>query len=336
MGRLEQDVVTEKVGGVYWFTFPLEAESVRVTKLSMPHYADALKKDVTDLFFKELKWRATSRQNLVVTIHAAQGKGKSWAGIFIAEKLAAFLGKEITSENINFTITDTLRAAETTEEGSILILDEQTHAVGPGSRAEKMLLENIEMVVRQHRLYLFFIAPRYVSHNYHYLIELWQPGSDKSFDPSKPFEQQWKYSRCIIFNDKQLPLGFIVTGSPVNKETLEKYEKRKSLFIHDIKQRKGFKRPAYLRQRAAGLLKSEKFIEDYMTASNKDTKKVLLDIHMDDESLTMSERSSIVSYIDFLIDHDAMLKQRSLALKPFKPLIRKKKKEKPTVYEKDD
>src|SRR3990167_8515156 len=93
------EIVTEKVGSVYWFTFPLEAESARVTKLNMPHYADALKKDVTDLFFRELKWRATSRQNLVATIHAAQGKGKSWSGIFIAEKLAGFLGKKSTRLN---------------------------------------------------------------------------------------------------------------------------------------------------------------------------------------------------------------------------------------------
>lgn len=302
----------EKIGNVYWFSFPLQAESLRVKRIHMPNYDEALQKDVTGLFFKELKERAMSAQNIVCSIHAPQGQGKSYVGLFIAEKLSAFLGKPVEIDNINFTITDMLKAIEKAEKGSILVLDEQTKTVGPGARAEMSMLYNIEDVVRQYKMYLFFISPRYVHHTYHYMINVWQPGSDKSFDPSRSIEGQWKYSRSIISNESQIDIGYIVTGTPTNKDLLERYEKKKEQFVTDIRMRRGFNRPGYLRNRIFDMLSSNHrinlqehshctgFLVEFAVSKNKEVKKSILDMHFP-EQLTTQERTFLVNFADSLL-----------------------------------
>lgn len=296
---------------VQWFSLPLQKESLRMMEQKMPHYGEALNKDVTKLFFRELKERAMSRQNCILSIHAAQGRGKSYVGIFIAEHLSKYLGKKVIPNNINFSVTNMLRAIEKAEEGSILILDEQTKTVGVGARAELAMLYNIEDVVRQYKMFLIFISPKYVSHTYHYMIDVLQPGSDKPLDPVQTVESQWKYTKSIILNDNQIPIGFIATGTPSDKQLLHDYEKKKELFIQEIRKRRGYNRPAYLREKIFRMMKENQkvflpehghcsgFLIEMANSRNKELKKSILDMHFD-EQLTTMERTSLANFSESL------------------------------------
>src|SRR3990167_5123128 len=255
------DIVEEKVVSngrkYYFFNYPLQAESIKVTKIHMPHYKEALEKDMTEEMALELKGLALGRGNAIISYMGLQGSGKSYSAMFVAEMLSGYLGRKLTIGNVGFSLTEILSIAESAEIGSVVIMDEQTKMKGRGSLIEAALLENIERVVRQHKLFFFFLSPRYVSHSYRYLIEIWQPGSERKFDYTKTLEEQWKYTRCIIFNDKQIPVGYMITEAPSDMDFIAEYEKKKSEFIEGIRARQGSGRPKYLRGRAADFLGTE-------------------------------------------------------------------------------
>ncbi len=249
--------------------------------------------------------------------------GKSYSAMFVAEKLSGYLGRNLSIDNVGFNLTEVLGIAEKAEIGSVIIMDEQTKVKGRGSQIESALLENIERVVRQHKLFFFFLSPRYVSHSYRYMIEVWQPGSDKPFDYSKTLEEQWKYTRCIVFNDKQLPIGYIVTESPSDKDFLVQYEEKKSKFIEGIRARQGSGRPKYLRDRAMEFLAKEgkckecgiDFFHDFVLAKNKSLREVLVSMASHGEMISVDETKGIVNYCDYLIMTNENLLQKSSLLK---------------------
>ena len=88
-------------------------------------------------------------------------------------------------------------------------------------------------------------------------------------------------------------------------------------------------RPEYLRKRVEGLLEGDEFFSAFVAAKNKEIKKVLLDIHMKGEMLTTAERSSLASYIDYLVVTSPEYSGRAEAFSPqgiIKKLFRGKKK----------
>jgi hypothetical protein len=244
---------------VFW-EMPLQDESNRMAENEYQDYKDALNKNKTEVLKSRLKVIASSQQNFIMSCFAPQGYGKSYAMIFLAEMYSKFAGIPLSIRNVCFTVTDMLRAVEDGQKGDLFILDEQIHTHGYGSNVEKNMLVNIERVVRAHKLCFFFIAPEWIPHTYHYYIETYQMGGDSRFDPAKPLEEQWKYTKSILYDNRNAKLGYIITGEPQNKEFLALYNAKKDEFVSTVRSMGGGARDNFVTDTARELVLSDKAI----------------------------------------------------------------------------
>jgi len=174
-----------------------------------------------------------------------------------------------------------------------------------GSRVEQILLKNIEMTTRQHKLFFFFLSPEIVKHTYHYQLETWQPGTTNWNVPLEKllmdFEKYWQYTRSVIWDHRPSAFGSVITEKPKNVEFLLEYEKRKDKFVTSVRGRTGTKREEYLRLKASELIENEPFFRQYIFAKNKNFKGVIASMHMSGEMMSTTERRNFVDYIDYLI-----------------------------------
>jgi hypothetical protein len=241
--------------------------------------------------------------------------------IFIAEKMANFNGTELTLENWCFTITDLLKVVEKLKITDIFGLDEQIHTSGYGSMIEKNILDNVEMTVRAHKLSFFFSSPKHIIHNYHYYLETWQMGSNKKWDWDKPIEQQWKYTKSIIFDHKDIPIGYVITGKPTNEDFLEKYEKKKSKFIEEIRKRRGSTRYKHILDRAYEIVEDDEFLKRWALCKTKRLKRLLVVVALKGEMMSIEETNMLLDYIDYITNFEPDLRSK---IEKFKKLLTKK------------
>lgn len=292
---------------VYWAEMPLRKEANRIAGIINPMYDAALKKDYTDELYEELDIIAKSKQNLILSWFGLQGSGKSYSMIDVVMRFVEKQGKVLSIDNCFFTISDLMSKIENVDKGDVLILDEQVHTTGYGSKTEKNALQNIEMTVRAHRLSLFFAAPPFIQHNFHYFFETWQMGSSKKWNWSMPLEDQWKYTKNIVNSHRGHMLGYVITTSPGDMKFVEKYEKIKDKFIGDVRKQKGSMRYKLVMKKGDELLKNKRFLAEWVKVKSKNLKKLISTHYLEGFGFTTVEWGQLVDYIDYKIAIDNKL-----------------------------
>lgn len=304
---------------IYWAELPVRKESSRMAKFMNPFYEDALKKNLTNDFFAELRIISKSKSNLIMSCFGPQRYGKSYTMLYIQEKYAKEYNKPLSIDSCAFTITDCLKVAEKAKSQDIITLDEQIYTSGYGSTTERRSLENVEMVVGKLGLSFFFIAPKFVRHNFHYFLEVWQMGSEKQWDFEVPIEKQWKYTKSILFNHKGYMLGYIVTSTPKNQTFLKLYEEKKDKFIDEVKSGRGGGRHKVILDRAFDLLSGKikempDFFERYIVLRTKRLKYLLIRVALRGEMLSIEEMRTLVDYCDYTIEFEEKFKEKRRAI----------------------
>jgi hypothetical protein len=278
---------------------PLDKMANRSTMAIKNLYAESLErtKDVTELLKQKFQVIGLNPMNIIMSVEGAQGSGKSYAVISLAEYLSIHTNIPLDIDNVCFSITDMLSRIKDVKKRAILILDEQVLAFGMGSGAEKEGLANIERVVRKFKLNLFFLAPDYIPHVYHYHLETWEPGSDKKFDFTKPLKGQWKFEQLIIFNRRKYPFGHIWTATPRDTQFLAEYEEKKELFINNLLLGKVGNRPKQIQKVADDFIADSDFIDAFRKKRRVSTKRHLVSMNMGIE-YTKEERDLVSDIIE--------------------------------------
>lgn len=298
---------------VYWAEMPLRKEALRMASLINPMYEAALQKDFTNEMYDELNIIARSKQNLIMSWFAPQGYGKSYSMLDVVMTFLKNQGKTLSIDNCFFTISDLVNKIENIDRGESVILDEQTHTTGYGSKTERRQLQNIEMTVRAHRLSLFFAAPPFIQHNFHYFLETWQMGSDKKWNWNKSMEEQWKYTKNIISSHRGHMLGYVITTTPSDVGFLKKYEDKKDKFIGDVRKQKGSTRYRLVMKKGDELLNSKKFLVEWVKVyKSKPLRRLICTHYLEGFGFTIAEWGQLVDYIDYRI----MIDDKYAAFRP--------------------
>jgi hypothetical protein len=221
--------------------------------------------------------------------------------------------KKLSINNCFFTLSDLLDAVETIGKGEIVMLDEQVHTTGYGSMIERKTLENVEMTVRSHRLSLFFAAPKFIQHNFHYYIETWQMGADKKWDWTRSIHSQWKYTKNIVFSDKGHMLGYVVTMTPPNALLLRQYEAKKDEFIVDVRQMRGGGRYKRVLKKCEFILNDTEFLKKYVFCKSKRLKQLLVNEYLKGPWFSIEEWRTLIDKLDYeIIFNDKFSELRAL------------------------
>lgn len=308
---------------VYWAELPLRSESLRISQLTNPMYKDALKKDYTNEFHRELKIIARSQLNLILAWFGLQGYGKSFAMLDVIEDFLSYKPEpmKLTLDDVAFTITDMLKLIEKSERGDNRVLDEQIHNTGYGSNIEKQALKNAEMTVRAQKLSFFFAAPVFIPHNFHYFFEVWQMGSVKPWDWEVSIEEQWVYTKNIVYDQRGNMLGYVITNTPSDKDFLEKYEKKKSKFIDNVKKQRSGQRHKVILDKAYELAEHDEFIKKFSLAKTKSLKFLLTKVELKGFMMSIDETKQLIDYIDYVLAFEPKFTAK---LTKFKKNIKKK------------
>lgn len=187
--------------------------------------------NLTDLFFRDLKWRMRNEKNVIIVVYGKTGTGKSSIAQRIALELYRYTPKNIRKNinldvsNIAFTRNQLLERIEDAKEGETMIYDEdREESYGMGSQREKDQMKRIEQSVRAESINFIFCSPRPRDHEQHYTI--------RAFD----VDYKNKINRSIIYftqeNYWRRPVGVLYT----KKCFYEGYMKKKKRFIKDIKE----------------------------------------------------------------------------------------------------
>lgn len=299
---------------INWVSLPLQEVSMKMAKYYDSDYVIALEKtkNLTDKFFEHLKLISKSKLNLIMSSFGVQGSGKSWQIIYIVEKLLKYKGMdELPTDNICFTIASLLKVVENLKIGDVFILDEQVHTAGYGSHIERNILENVEMTTRAHKLCFFFLAPRFFVHNYHFFLETWQIGSDKEWSWNKPVEEQWKYTKSVLYDHKNHMLGYIITGTPENKEFMKKYDEKKNEFIEQVRLRRGSGRHQYILDKAYMLLENDTFLRRFVQSRTRRLKRLNMIIALKGELISVEESNMLLDYISWVIEEEPKFRKKA-------------------------
>lgn len=292
---------------IYWENLPMNAEANRVSVLKDIDYQNALKKDLTENKFLPRQFQIISKthQNFILSAFGRKGSGKSRVMLFLIGVLSGFIRIDFGIENIHFTLRDMLKDIENAKEGSTHFLDEQVNTSGYGSQIEKMALENLEMTIRKRRINLFFSCPAFVRHNFDFYLETWEMGALKPWNWDIPIHEQWKFSKSIVYDEKDHKIGFIVTGDNPNKELLKAYEQKKDVFLDMIQQRRSSGRFNFYDEKARNFIKNNDFMNMYVRAKNKTLKKLLITEELRGELFSTEEIKLVSEKIDYLINFDS-------------------------------
>ncbi len=287
---------------IYWNQWRLDNRATQINELER-EWKNVSRVNMTDSFVKDLKIRASSKMNYILSGFGKQGMGKSYTFLFVMEQWCKFAGVEPDIKNVVFMISDALARVEKMDKGDVLILDEQVYSAGTGSKTERENLRNMERTVRQHRISLFFLAPDFISHSFHNFIETWKMGSDRKWNwKQKNPLGQWKYTMSLLYNNNEALLGHIVTETPRNKDFLEKYEKKKSKFVDQMRKSQSTGRYSELLNYTHKIIKTKGFEKTWSSLKSKSLKALYLQSVMRGKNLPGEQIKQMVNYIDFYFE----------------------------------
>jgi hypothetical protein len=126
-------------------------------------------------------------------------------------------------------------------------------------------------------------------------------GSVKPWDWSVPIEDQWKYTKNILYDQKGFMLGYIVTGTPKDTEFMAKYNVKKDAFIGRVTSQKAGMRYTIIEEQANEIVNNDTFLKEYAMAKTRDLKTFMVTKEMGGFMAATAEIRQIVSVIDYFI-----------------------------------
>lgn len=287
----------------FWTQLPLRRESRRMTVFESVRYQNALRKNFTYEFNEELFAIARSNQNIEISFIGPPGCGKSTLMFDTAEKYLKYHDppKELRIETCHLSPTRMLEWLEAMKPKDVAMLDEQIFTAGQGSQAERMALKNIEMTVRAQEISLFFAAPQLFIHSHHYILEPWEMGSPEEWDFSIPIENQWKFTKSIIFSSDTRPIGFVISSSPKNQEFMKDYKIKKDNFITQVRSQGGGHRPEFVEGKIKALLGNQDFIAEFSNSENLVLKRHVCALYLKTSLLTRDEINLVAHRVNYYL-----------------------------------
>lgn len=257
---------------IHFYSLPLEDEAKKMWTYYAPIYATALEKNISDKFFGNMKVRSNSNQNMILSSLGRQGSGKSYVIIKINEIRLMLVGGRLDIKNCEFTLTNLLKAIEQRgPDDKDFINDEKFISFGYGAELERAMLRNIENTTRKFGLNFYFLCPEDVKHQHIWKLETWEWGGyEEEFNPNISMEKQWVFTKSIVFSDKNIPVGYLITGTPQDKKFLQAYEKKKEKFLDFVTKFTGSQRIKMLDERCYELLTNREKIFSSPISNMKD------------------------------------------------------------------
>ncbi len=258
---------------------------------------NATKTDLTKIFLKDLEFRCRKteknekrpQRNIILDIYGATGSGKSEIGLFIADYILSMNNKKFDiNKYIHFTFETLNKELENAEEGDIFMIDEQeeTSRFGVGSLRQISEIRDTERIVRAKNINFLWISPDMVfDHNPHYKIKAIKID----------VENELNYS--IIYDNLNMPRGFIITPRIKNKEILKAYKEYKHSFID-----------RFIKRDYKDLVKKlEKYYQEFKKVPNfhkfkNDEKRIK--IRLTYPNLTLTEVEEILNYINLRLKEE--------------------------------
>jgi len=165
------------------------------------YYNIALKVDkkyFTDLFIKDLEFRASHQRNFVGSVEGLQGCGKSLFSIAIALILGNLFHNKFTLERDIFANPSELdyQLREGKNRRRTFLYDEQpSHNVGIGSSATQLSLKDYEEICRYTQNNLIYASPEVLDHAHYFIFS--QIDNDPPRILNKTCKSCPKYDVCL-------------------------------------------------------------------------------------------------------------------------------------------
>lgn len=215
--------------------------------------ANALRMNLTTVFYTTLKQRATTNKNVIISWYGGQGYGKSLGAFFVSSKWSEYSSSAFEASNVTFTEDELMLLFGKKEHKTIYVKDEQVQTFGLGSEREEAALENVAAVVRAQQLSLIYCSPSLKLHNVHFILE-----ATGIINEARGLAMHILYE-----GSTEKPIGFIFTKLPIlPQEFWSEYTRRKNNYINMVRMQQPTDRTAEYRRIA------EDFLENHIKAKS--------------------------------------------------------------------
>jgi len=133
-------------------------------------------KQLTSRLIESWKWRADTRNNVVMSTEGEQGTGKSLSNIYFGLVLGKIFDRDFSLEDIAFYPEEMEKAIENSHTRQTIMCDEQqTTNVGLMSSTIRNRLVDYEEQLRFSMTNLLYVAPSLRQHQHYYVLKTWKP-----------------------------------------------------------------------------------------------------------------------------------------------------------------
>jgi len=229
-------------------------------------FRNALNKNLTNLFYKELEYVSKNIQNTFVLIAGKTGSGKST----LAKSITSIYQKNYKKINRNIRIyvvyetDELLTVVDKLKRGDLILRDENPIYHGSGSKIEEDAIINFMSVIRDQEISLIWVSPISISRLH--LNELFKLKIE-----SLGFNRQTGKNLAVLLNEENEYLGYIEIDRIINKELDEKMKKLKLQLQNKIKNQSGF---LYTKINIDKLNKDIQKVLNYIKENNLNVKSV--------------------------------------------------------------
>lgn len=192
----------------------------------------AFTQNMTEYFFRDLRWRMENMKNVNILVKGEQGSGKSTISFILMHYLDYVNGKKTTVDNICMTREEFReRFLQLNEDpfGNTLTVDEDYDFLTQmGATRIREEVEYIEQVVRQLQLNIISCAVARVPRLFNYRIE--------AFD----IDLKNEINRAILYGSREshsvdMPLGILFfPRKSIPKDFIDEYTKKKLAFLERV------------------------------------------------------------------------------------------------------
>jgi hypothetical protein len=133
-------------------------------------------KKLTSLLFESWKWKADSRNNVVMSTEGTQGSGKSLSNIEFCRILGKIFDRPFSLQDIAFYPEEMENLISNSQNRQTMMCDEQQQTnVGLMSNTIRNRLVDYEEELRWSQTNLCYVAPSLHQHQHYYVLESFKP-----------------------------------------------------------------------------------------------------------------------------------------------------------------